>query len=172
MSLFESLNGTLATVIADAIGKYHKGFFTKRVLKTVEEVEANTNVKNLPSAVVVGELINDLGGYSFGETSDGKPGYRKPGADTVTPFSSLQKDGGTFSVSVLGHQVKNVTVNFQKPFKNVPDFGGYVLTGSQTGLAVGKIVSISKTSCTFGVVNRDVDTTLTETVKWIAVGEV
>ncbi len=33
-------------------------------------------------------LNNNLGGYSFGETADGKPGYRKPGADTVIPFSS------------------------------------------------------------------------------------
>ena len=32
-------------------------------------------------------LSNDLNGYSFGETDDGEPGYRKPGADTVTPFS-------------------------------------------------------------------------------------
>ena len=87
MSLFDVINATLATKIADALGKYHKGFFTKRVLKTTEEVEANTNPKNLPSALVVGELINDLNGYSFGETDDGEPGYRKPGADTVTPFS-------------------------------------------------------------------------------------
>ena len=33
-------------------------------------------------------LSNNLGGYSFGTTADGRPGYRKPGADAVTPFSS------------------------------------------------------------------------------------
>lgn len=33
-------------------------------------------------------LNDNLGGYSFGETPDGKPGFRKPGADTVTPFMS------------------------------------------------------------------------------------
>ncbi len=32
---------------------------------------------------------DNLGGYSFGETPDGKPGFRNPGADTVTPFSNL-----------------------------------------------------------------------------------
>lgn len=32
-------------------------------------------------------LNNNLNGFSFGITADGKPGYRKPGADTVTPFS-------------------------------------------------------------------------------------
>ena len=37
-------------------------------------------------------LNNDLGGYSFGETADGKPGYRKPGADSVTPFSSFPEN--------------------------------------------------------------------------------
>lgn len=62
------------------------------VLKTQEQVEANTNPDNVASAVVVGEVINNLGGYSFGETADGKPGYRKPGADTVIPFSSSHKE--------------------------------------------------------------------------------
>lgn len=33
-------------------------------------------------------LNNNLGGYSFGETDDGHPGFRKPGADTVIPFKS------------------------------------------------------------------------------------
>ncbi len=58
------------------------------ILKTEEQVQANTNPDNVASAVVVGEVINNLGGYSFGETADGKPGYRKPGADTVIPFSN------------------------------------------------------------------------------------
>lgn len=38
--------------------------------------------------IFVNKLNNNLGGYSFGETADGKPGYRKPGADTVIPFSN------------------------------------------------------------------------------------
>ncbi len=67
-----------------------------KVLKTQEQVEANTNPDNVASAVVVGEVINNLGGYSFGETADGKPGYRKPGADTVFPFSS-----GNFEFTVI-----------------------------------------------------------------------
>ena len=36
----------------------------------------------------VSVLNDNLGGYSFGETADGKPGFRKPGADTVTPFTN------------------------------------------------------------------------------------
>jgi len=38
--------------------------------------------------IFVNRLNNNLGGYSFGETADGEPGYRKPGADTVIPFKS------------------------------------------------------------------------------------
>lgn len=51
---------TIAEKIVDGIGKYHRAFMKTRVLRTVEEVTANTNPDNLPSAVVVGELINDL----------------------------------------------------------------------------------------------------------------
>ena len=36
-------------------------------------------------------ISSDLGGYSFGETVDGQPGFRKPGADTVIPFSNPTK---------------------------------------------------------------------------------
>lgn len=46
--------------------------------------------------IFVNKLNNNLGGYSFGETADGKPGYRKPGADTVFPFSS-----GNFEFTVI-----------------------------------------------------------------------
>lgn len=46
-------------------------------------------------------LNNDLGGFSFGITADGKPGYRKPGADAVTPF--IDK----YSISSTFYAVKN-----------------------------------------------------------------
>lgn len=48
----------------------------------------DTSSRMAASAKAVSTLNNNLGGYSFGETADGKPGYRKPGADTVIPFSS------------------------------------------------------------------------------------
>lgn len=36
----------------------------------------------------INEINSDLGGYKFGKTTDGKPGYIVPGgADTVLPFS-------------------------------------------------------------------------------------
>lgn len=44
------------------------------------------------------EVSNDLGGFSFGTTADGKPGYRKPGADAVTPFMNAYKINCVLSV--------------------------------------------------------------------------
>lgn len=41
----------------------------------------------------VDEINSNLAGYSFGETTDGQPGYRKPGADTVIPFKKGAKIG-------------------------------------------------------------------------------
>ncbi len=40
-----------------------------------------------------------MGGLSFGETEDGQPGYRKPGADTVIPFSK----GAEFIAMTIFH---------------------------------------------------------------------
>lgn len=34
---------TIADKIVEAIGKYHKGFMQKKVLRTVEEIEATTD---------------------------------------------------------------------------------------------------------------------------------
>jgi len=38
-----------------------------------------------------------MGGFSFSVDADGNPGYRKPGADTVTPF----KSGGKLKVTQI-----------------------------------------------------------------------
>ena len=49
--------------------------------------ESNSD-KIAASTALVSELNSDLGGYKFGKTTDGKPGYIVPGgADTVLPFS-------------------------------------------------------------------------------------
>lgn len=46
--------------IAEGLQKFYMSFKSLRILKTSEEVVANTNPENLPSAVVVGELYNKL----------------------------------------------------------------------------------------------------------------
>ena len=56
------------------------------LLTTQEQIKANTKAGKSIDALVGKELINNLNGFSFGTTADGEPGYRKPGADTVTPF--------------------------------------------------------------------------------------
>lgn len=159
--------------IKRALKKYQT-LLRMRILDTVEEVEANTDDGYLMGAKAGAALINDLAQQpEFVYDSTGKiTGYKTPGgADTVFPFSSLQKDEGSFSATVLGRQSASVTVYFNKPFKEVPDFGGYKLAGSINGLGISKIISITKESCTFYVVNRESEI-ITETFKWIAVGEV
>lgn len=77
---------TIATKIMNALKKYHAKFKT-RILKTTEEVEANTDSGYLVAAPVVGELIHDLGGLKFGIDGDGNYGYY--GADdSLIPFSN------------------------------------------------------------------------------------
>ena len=49
--------------------------------------ESNSD-KIAASTALVSELSSDLGGNRFGFTSDGQPGYKKAGADTVYPFKS------------------------------------------------------------------------------------
>ena len=43
------------------------------------------------------QVNSDLGGCRFGYTEDGLPGYKKDGADTVYPFSSVRSISGVFS---------------------------------------------------------------------------
>ena len=45
-------------------------------------------------------IVDMLGGFSFGFTSNGKPGYRAPGADTVRPFSGELKSGEALLIAI------------------------------------------------------------------------
>ena len=87
--------------IADGIQKFYTAFINQRVLTTPEEVQANTNEKNLASAVVVGEIYNNLMQQpEWIKDSTGKiTGYKTPGgADTVFPFSAkLTSYGGSYT---------------------------------------------------------------------------
>ncbi len=50
----------------------------------------------------VSEIIDRFGGLTFGLTSDGKPGWKKDGADTVTPFKDPEEGGDSGSGSGSG----------------------------------------------------------------------
>lgn len=60
------------------------------ILDSGESIQANTMAGRIAGALgakdLYSTLLDKLGGLSFGVTDDGKAGYRKPGADTVTPF--------------------------------------------------------------------------------------
>lgn len=77
--------------ILDLVKKYMGKLVQKKVLTSMEEVEANTNETNLVAAPVVAELNNKLGGFQpIVDPSTGKiTGYKTDvgGADTVFPFS-------------------------------------------------------------------------------------
>lgn len=89
---------TLASMIADAIDRYHVLFMQKKVLKTVEEIEATTNPlgKYIAGAGTVEELNNNLMSRPQWITdSTGKiTGYKTAagGADTVFPFIDLNEE--------------------------------------------------------------------------------
>lgn len=51
---------TIAEQILDGLNRFYTGFQTRRVLKTMEEVNANTDAQNIPSALLLGELNNKL----------------------------------------------------------------------------------------------------------------
>lgn len=82
--------------ILDAL-KLYKKEFNRKVLKTCEEVEANTSDKYLVAAPVVGELINKLvfpdGSEFYLDVKDGERGFNSDpalGADTFIPFNNAK----------------------------------------------------------------------------------
>ena len=66
-----SKTGTLAKKISDAA-----------TAASAAQTTANT------ANTAAGNANTALGGFSFGYTSDNKPGFKAPGADTVVPFNS------------------------------------------------------------------------------------
>lgn len=103
---------TLDKRILDIMKRYMGMLVSKKVLTTMEEVEANTNETNLVAAPVVAELNDKLAGQpEWIKDGTGKiTGYKTGGADTVFPFSSvngvsvpmyLNKYGGGYGIILL-----------------------------------------------------------------------
>ena len=129
--------------IADGIQKFYTAFIRQRVLTTPEEVQANTNEKNLASAVVVGEIYNNLmsmGGFvPIIDPTTGKiTGYKTTvgGADTVFPFSQMPNNIYISCTITLGakYQATNQNLNNCLVYCNITlhnnGNGGYVCTNS------------------------------------------
>lgn len=127
-----------------------------RILKTMEEVEANTNEDNIVSATVVSELNNKLGGVEFIFDESGKiVGYKTPGgADTVFPFSrnfqitvglklTLTNDGATRTLEKTTSLV--ITCRDGQISYNNPNISSYLFEGT----AARSYANIILTSVTY-----------------------
>lgn len=146
---------------------YHNGS-GKVTAKTLASQTAATataaNITSGKTAYVNGVKVTGTGADNTANYNSGyNAGYAAGGG-------GLEKAEGSFSVTRTNGQVKTETVNFGKTFKTVPSFGAYI-EGSAGDIAVARIESISTTSCTFYVINRD-SATVTRTCHWVAVGEV
>lgn len=90
---------TLDQKILELVKKYMGKLAQKKVLTSMEEVEANTNETNLVGAPVVAELNNKLAGFEPICDAAGKiTGYKTArGADTVFPFNNAK---GTYQITI------------------------------------------------------------------------
>lgn len=86
-------NGVVAKMVAKV-----------KVLKTMEEIEANTDQENVAGAAAVAELSNKLAGQpEWIKDATGKiTGYRFGGADTVFPFNTNYRINCTIHLSGPG----------------------------------------------------------------------
>ena len=87
----------IAEQILEGLSKFYVGFQNRRVLKTMEEIEANTDEQNIPSALLLGEINNKLmfpsGDQFYLDEHDGERGYNTDparGADTFVPFRKVK----------------------------------------------------------------------------------
>ena len=142
--------------IADGIQKFYTAFINQRVLTTSEEVQANTNEKNLASAVVVGEIYNNLMQQpEWIKDSTGKiTGYKTPGgADTVFPFKTNYRI--TFTVTTglnrSHRQTSTGTLTIIDGVANISYAGGSsqavnlngaTAYGTTDGIAINSVVKI------------------------------
>lgn len=70
----------IAEQILEGLSKFYVGFQNRRVLKTMEEIEANTDEQNIPSALLLGEINNKLNGCSLEQVGED---FYIVGADSV-----------------------------------------------------------------------------------------
>lgn len=89
-------NGKAATIKIGTVTSIEEGQ-TPKVTNTGTDNEAvlNFELPKGPAGDGAEEIMVLLGGFSFGYTDDGKPGFREAGADTVTPFSKPGSSGGS-----------------------------------------------------------------------------
>ena len=137
--------------ILDGLQKFYTQFKSERILKTKEEVTANTNPDNIPSAVVVDELIDNLK-TSFQAGVDTlfnrcQSCGSTPSAKTPTAISTaIQKiftdryNAGV-NAGVAANKISYVTITADMPGYKYADQAGGKVTGTLTANISGKTVT-------------------------------
>ncbi len=137
--------------IADGIQKFYTAFINQRVLTTPEEVQANTNEKNLASAVVVGEIYNNLNGCSFEQAGED---FYIVGADSVRKKLCSGKYH-IIKTHTQGYGTSNVTVSLDKSYSKFllmyatsPSYEEVIVKSPSSGLT--KIHILNNEDCSLG----------------------
>lgn len=114
-----------------------------KVLKTMEEIEANTNEENVAGATALKAVNNKLahGRVELVVNEDGTLGYKLDGADTVIPFS--YPFSGSFTMAVFANFLSSASFDINaKNYKKLSlkvsradaDNGQLVLKGDSVTL--------------------------------------
>ena len=137
--------------IADGIQKFYTAFINQRVLTTPEEVQANTNEKNLASAVVVGEIYNKLNGCSLEQVGED---FYIVGADSVRKKLCSGKYH-IIKTHTQGYGTSNVTVSLDKSYSKFllmyatsPSYEEVIVKSPSSGLT--KIHILNNEDCSLG----------------------
>lgn len=99
-----------------------------RVTTAIASGGTITTAKLAATTVVteIGAIKTNLGGFMFGFTSDNKPGFKAPGADTVIPFSGIEILGTvTEGISNLSEN-QEVTIAGNVDFSDFRFYGLYL----------------------------------------------
>lgn len=85
---------------------------TNNLLATTPGISAMDAAQGPVIQGQIDAINSNFGGLSFGMTEDGQPGFRKPGADTVYPFTN-RKFSGTYRLCVayVGNTSSYLTVS-------------------------------------------------------------
>lgn len=151
--------------ITAALQKFYIAFQAQKVLKTMEEVEANTNEENIPSALLLTELNNNLmfpDGTKFYPDKQGEEyGFNTDparGADTFRPFNRFKRI--TFTVNASGRAVygnyqaypratATITIDCKAKTVTVSNFKDIGDDQHASGGVYGQISSITVSSANF-----------------------
>ena len=130
----------IAEQILEGLSKFYVGFQNRRVLKTMEEIEANTDEQNIPSALLLGEINNKLNGCSLEQVGED---FYIVGADSVR--KKLGKLNFVLSTSVTIYYQDLNNVRTQVNAKITYTYKDGVLSHSVTNTSSGDTCTVSKT---------------------------